>query len=61
MKDLLQELVLARNKKIYKDNDFKTLLSILKGLNINNKINSQNNNNDVVLPNINSQRYLYKK
>lgn len=39
MKDLLQELVLARNKKIYKDNDFKTLLSILKGLNINNKIN----------------------
>ena len=29
--------------------------------NINNKINSQNNNNDVVLPNINSQRYLNKK
>lgn len=39
MRDLLKELIVARNKKIYKDNDFKTLLSILKGLNIDNKIN----------------------
>lgn len=39
MRDLLKEFVVARNKKIYKDDEFKTLLSILKGLNIDNKIN----------------------
>ena len=39
MRDLLKELVVARNKKIYKDKDFMTLLSIIKGLNIDNKIN----------------------
>ncbi len=39
MRDMLKELIMARNKKIYKDNDFKTLLSLLKGINIENKIN----------------------
>lgn len=39
MRDLLKELVVARNKKMYKDNDFKNLLLFLKGLNIANKIN----------------------
>ena len=39
MRDLLKELVVARNKKIYKDDDFKTLLNILKGINTDNKIN----------------------
>ena len=39
MRDLLKELVMARNKKIYKGNDFKTLLSTLKGIDIDNKIN----------------------
>ncbi len=39
MRDLLAELIEARNKKIYKNNEFKDLLSILKGINIENKIN----------------------
>ncbi|MBQ1328263.1 MAG: hypothetical protein IIY49_09560 [Eubacterium sp.] len=39
MRDLIKELVEARNKKIYKDNDFKTILSFLKGINTGNKIN----------------------
>ena len=39
MRDMLKELIVARNKKIYKDNDFKTILSVLKGINIENKIN----------------------
>ncbi len=39
MRDMLKKLIMARNKKIYKDNDFKTLLSLLKGINIENKIN----------------------
>ena len=39
MRDMLKELIVARNKKIYKDNDFKTLLLVLKRINIENKIN----------------------
>ena len=39
MRDLTKELQNARNKKIYADNEFETLLSTLKSLNSENNVN----------------------
>lgn len=39
MRNLLEELVVARNKKIYKNDEFVHLLSRVEGLNIKNQIN----------------------